>query len=115
METDVEIDGDYNEHNSRCSSQKSGNHNTGYNSQDFSPTEGYCDDKTSPVSRNSGYNSYNSGSNSPGASTSYQDYDEQWFTKKQYFEKQKPQEWQNLGQTIQIWFSSISKKKTVKN
>lgn len=79
--SDVEIDGDYNEHkhsgrNSGRSSRKSGGRNTGYNSRDFSPKGGYCDDKTSRGSRNSGYNSRNSGSNSAGASTPYQDYDE---------------------------------------
>ncbi|XP_042573276.1 uncharacterized protein LOC109091784 isoform X1 [Cyprinus carpio] len=76
--SDVEIDGDYNERrhsgrNSGRSSRKSGARNTGYNSRDFSPKRGYRDDKTSRGSRNSGYNS---GSNSPGASTPYQDYDE---------------------------------------
>ncbi|XP_051558236.1 filaggrin-like isoform X2 [Myxocyprinus asiaticus] len=90
LNSDMEIDGNYNErnhssHNSGRNSRKSG-HNTGCKSRDYSPTGGYYDDnhvshKTSHVSRNSGRNSRNSrnagcstGYNSTGVSTPYRDY-----------------------------------------
>ncbi len=82
--SDVEIDGDYNERgehsgrNSGRSSRKSGGRNTAYNTRDFSPKGGYCDDKTSRGSQNGGCNS---DSNSPGASTPYQDYNEHGIVK----------------------------------
>nr|XP_055060267.1 TRIO and F-actin-binding protein isoform X2 [Misgurnus anguillicaudatus] len=86
INSDVEIDGDYKErnHGSRHSgrnSRKSG-HNTGYNSREFSPTGGYCENnKTSHIGRKSGRNSRssrnsgsNTGYNTPGTSTPYREH-----------------------------------------